>query len=70
MIRSFRHKGLRALYKGKRSAKVDRRHIAKLERFLSSLDEAAAPHEKDIPGFRLHPLKGGGKGSFSFFGLG
>jgi len=65
MIRSFCHKGLRAPYEGKRSAMVDRRHIAKLERILSSLDEAAAPHEMDIPGFRLHPLKGRGKGSFS-----
>ncbi len=65
MIRSFRHKGLKALYEGKRSAKIDRRHIAKLERILSSLDEATAPHEMDIPGFRLHPLKDRGKGSFS-----
>ena len=65
MIRSFRHKGLKALCEGKRSAKLDRRHIAKLERILSSLDEATAPHEMDIPGFRLHPLKGRGKGPYS-----
>ena len=65
MIRSFRHKGLKALYEGKRSAKVNRSHIAKLEGILSSLEEATAPYEMDIPGFRLHSLKGRGKGIFS-----
>jgi len=65
MIGSFRHKGLKALYEGKRSAKVVRSHVPKLERILSALDEATGPHEMDIPGFRLHPLKGRGKGFFS-----
>ena len=65
MIRSFHHRGLKALYEGKRSTKVDRSHVAKLERLLSALDEATGPHEMDIPDFRLHPLKGGGKGFFS-----
>ena len=65
MIRRFRRQGLKALYGGRRSAKVNRSHIAKLERILSSLDEATAPYEMDIPGFRLHPLKGRGKGFFS-----
>jgi proteic killer suppression protein len=65
MIRSFRHKGLKALYEGKRSAKVDRNHVAKLERLLSALDEATGSHEMDLPGFRLHPLKGRDKGRFS-----
>lgn len=65
MIRSFRHKGLKALYEGKRSAKVDRSHVAKLERILSALDEAATPHEMDMPGFRLHRLKGKQRGQSS-----
>ena len=65
MIRSFRHKGLQALYEGKRSAKVDRNHVAKLERLLSALDEATAAREMDIPGFRLHRLKGKKKGHSS-----
>ncbi len=65
MIRTFRHKGLKALYEGKRSAKVVRSHVPKLERILSALNEATGPHEMDIPGFRLHPLKGRGKGFFS-----
>lgn len=65
MIRTFRHKGLKAFYEGRRSAKVDRSHVAKLARVLSALDEATGPHEMDLPAFRLHPLKGRSKGYFS-----
>jgi toxin HigB-1 len=65
MIRSFRHKGLKALYEGSRSAKVARNHISKLQRVLSALDEATGPHEMDLPGFRMHPLRGQRKGVFS-----
>jgi proteic killer suppression protein len=65
MIRTFRHKGLKAFYEGRRSAKVDRSHVAKLARVLSALDEETGPHEMDLPGFRLHPLKGRSKGYFS-----
>ena len=65
VIRTFRHKGLKALYEGKQSAKVVRSHVSKLERILSALDEATGPHEMDLPGYRLHGLKGKSKGYFS-----
>lgn len=65
MIRTFRHKGLKALYEGKRSAKIVRSHVSKLERILSALDEASGPHELGLPGYRLHRLKGKSKGYFS-----
>ena len=52
-------------FEGKRSAKVVRSHVSKLERILSALHEATVPHEMDLPGFRLHPLKGRSKGYFS-----
>lgn len=58
MILSFRHKGLKALFEGKTSAKVVPRHIPKLLRILSALDEARQPAEMNLPSFRLHPLKG------------
>lgn len=65
MIRSFRHRGLKALYESNRSAKVVRNHMGKLRRILTALDEATGPHEMDLPGFRMHPLKGKYKGFFS-----
>lgn len=37
----------------RRDAKTD-----KVERILARLDEATEPGHMDLPGFRLHPLKG------------
>jgi proteic killer suppression protein len=37
----------------------------KLERILARLDEATAPGHMDLPGFRLHPLKGDRAGFWS-----
>lgn len=58
MIRSFRHKGLRLLYE-----KGDRRKVAptladKVERILARLDQAESEEAMNLPGYRLHPLKG------------
>jgi len=58
MIESFRHKGLQKLYaKGDRS-KVAADHADKLERILARLDQADTPLDMDLPGYRLHPLRG------------
>ncbi len=62
MIVSFRHKGLKALYEGRVPARVMRQHVSKLLRILTALDEATGPVEMNMPGFRLHPLKGALKG--------
>ena len=58
MIRSFRHHGLRELYRQGRSSKVAQGHAAKLLRILTALDRSTGPQGMDIPGFRLHSLKG------------
>jgi len=36
-----------------------------VERILTALDAASTPQALDLPGFRLHPLKGDLKGSWS-----
>lgn len=58
MIRSFRHKGLRALYQqgDPRGVKAD--HVPRLKRILTALDAAQSPRDLDLPGYRLHGLKG------------
>jgi proteic killer suppression protein len=33
-------------------------HVDKIQRILARLDEAAQVRNMDLPGFRLHPLKG------------
>ncbi len=65
MIESFRHRGLKALYEGRRPAKVAPSHVAKLTRILTALDRSGGPEGMALPGFRLHRLTGGLKGYFA-----
>ena len=65
MIKSFRHRGLKALYKDGRAAKIAPGHVAKLARILTALDRSSGPEGMDLPGFRLHRLKGSMKGHYA-----
>jgi proteic killer suppression protein len=62
MIRSFRHKGLKRLYEDDDARGLNAGHAEKLRRILARLDIAKAPQDLDLPGYRLHPLKGDRKG--------
>jgi len=62
VIRSIRHKGLRRLYEDDDPRGVIREHGEKLRDILARLDAAAEAADIDLPGFRLHPLKGKLKG--------
>lgn len=59
MIRSFGHRGLKALYDGRTAKRVAPEHLEKLRDILALLDRSRRPDDMNIPGFRLHPLKGG-----------
>ena len=58
MIRHFRHRGLKRLYEKDDRREVNQQHADKIARVLARLDEATRPQQLDLPGFRLHPLKG------------
>jgi proteic killer suppression protein len=65
MIRSFKHRGLKRLYE-----RGDRRGIRPdlldtVEDILARLDEAETPQAMNLPGYRLHALKGDLKGFWS-----
>ena len=62
MIRSIRHKGLKRLYEEDDPRGVIREHTVKLRDILARLDAAGTATDMDLPGFRLHPLKGELKG--------
>jgi proteic killer suppression protein len=62
MIRSFRHKGLKRLHEDDDARGLNAGHVEKLRRILARLDIARVPQDLDLPGYRLHPLKGGLKG--------
>ncbi|WP_419854031.1 type II toxin-antitoxin system RelE/ParE family toxin [Candidatus Poriferisodalis sp.] len=65
MIRSFRHRGLRALYTGRQPKGVNPEHTRKLTRILGVLDHSTQPRDMDLPGFRLHALSGDLKGHYA-----
>jgi proteic killer suppression protein len=58
MIRSIRHKGLKRLYEDDDSRGVIAEHAVKLRDILARLDAAGELEDLDVPGLRLHPLKG------------
>ncbi len=65
MIGSFRRKGLKRLYEDADPRGVLPEHVVKLRDILVRLDAAHAASDMDLPGLRLHPLKGERKGSWS-----
>ena len=65
MIMSFRHRGLKALYDGRTTRRVAPDHVRKLLDILAALDRSRGPEGMDLPGFRLHSLKGDRAGQWS-----
>ncbi|MFT6634909.1 type II toxin-antitoxin system RelE/ParE family toxin [Alcanivorax sp.] len=65
MIKSFRHKGLRALYEQGSTRGVQQNHASKLRRILTNLDVAESPEDMDLPGYKLHELQGNRGGIWS-----
>ena len=65
MIKSFRHKGLAAFYYDGDHSGVNTQHAARLGRILDRLDASIGPEDMNLPGFKLHELKGREKGTLS-----
>ena len=65
MIKSFHHKGLRVFYETGSTRGITAAHAKRLARMLSLMDNACAPDELDIPGWRLHALHGKLQGFWS-----
>ena len=62
MIQSFKHRGLKRLYeRGDRSG-IRPDLVDTVEDILARLDQATTPQQMNLPGYRLHPLKGTLKG--------
>ena len=66
MIRTIRHKGLKRLFEQDDPSGLNPDHVAKLQNILATLNAAPTVAHMDMPGFRLHPLKGALKGHWAF----
>jgi proteic killer suppression protein len=58
MIKSFRHKGLEALYEEDDKSGVKQDQVKRLRALLARLDASRVASDMDLPGLRFHPLKG------------
>ena len=61
MILSFAHKGLERFFKTGITSGIQAKHAGRLRLVLSNLDQAACSDDMNLPGLRLHKLKGARK---------
>ncbi len=65
MIVSFRHRGLKRLYERGDRSRVSPQLVDQAEDILGLLDLAKDPEDMDLPGYRLHRLRGDLRGFWS-----
>jgi proteic killer suppression protein len=65
VIISFVHKGLERFYRSGKTSGIQSKHVKRLRLILTNLDQAESPDDMDLPGLRLHELKGNRKGIWS-----
>jgi proteic killer suppression protein len=58
MIVSYRHKGLKELFEGGKTAKINKKFHERVLRRLDALNAARVPEDMNVPGFNFHALQG------------
>ena len=61
----FAHKGLRALFERDRARGLPPDLVPRIRRILADLEVAQRPGDLDLPGYRLHRLRGDRAGQWS-----
>lgn len=64
-IKSFRHKGLEDFFYDGTTRGINPQHATRLATRLDRLDAATSPGDMNLPGYRLHALKGVWSGRYS-----
>lgn len=65
VIKSFKHKGLQRFYETGNTSGIQPAHRKRLRVQLAALNTATVIKDIDIPGYRLHQLKGDRKETWS-----
>ena len=65
MIKTWRHKGLQVFFETGSKAGIQASHAMRLANQLNRLEVAKAPQDMNLPGWKLHPLKGELKGHWA-----
>ena len=58
MIKTFKHKGLKRFFESGNTAGIQAAHGARIRDRLTFLHTATCIEDIDLPGYRLHELKG------------
>ena len=62
MVLRFKHKGPQRLFEKADRSKISAQDVQKFEHILAVLNHAKKHEDMGLPGFHLHPLKGGMEG--------
>jgi proteic killer suppression protein len=65
MIMRIRHKGLERFFRTGDTSGINAQHAERLRLLLTTLNVSADPDGMNMPGFRLHLLKGDRKGQWA-----
>ncbi|NQT92714.1 MAG: type II toxin-antitoxin system RelE/ParE family toxin [Lentisphaerae bacterium] len=65
MIKRFRHRGLERYFVKGTKAGIQAKHEKRIRLILARLHASTSPRDMDLPGLRLHELKGQKKGTWS-----
>ena len=65
MIVSFRHKGLKKLFQTGHASGINPQHTPRIIRILALLNTAFSIEDMNLPGLKLHELKGERKGTWA-----
>lgn len=65
MIQRIRHKALREFWGKGQARRLNADWVGRIDRILNALDLAETPGDMDLPGFRLHMLKGNYEGFYA-----
>lgn len=65
MIRGFRHSGLARFFAKGTTSGIQASHSKRIRLILGRLHASTSPEDMDLPGLRLHELKGKRKGTWA-----
>ena len=65
MLKKFKHKGLKELFETGSKKGIQAGHAKRLRLILIRLHSSQAPADMDLPGFKLHQLKGTLKNNYA-----
>ena len=65
MIKTFSHRGLERFFAKGTKAGIQTKHEKRLRLILARLHASSSPGDMDLPGLRLHELRGKRKGTWT-----